>query len=54
MPGKSHGPSIKNPKQDEGMRKKGMPKERAAAISNANAKSDNAASRKGGRKSSSR
>lgn len=52
MPGKSHGPSVKNPKQYEGMRKKGMSKQRAAAISNANAGSGNAASRKGGRNSS--
>jgi hypothetical protein len=51
MPGKSHGPSVKNPKQYEGLREKGMSKQRAAAISNANAKSGNAASRKGGRKS---
>jgi len=51
VPGKSHGPSVKNPKQYEGLREKGMPKERAAAISNANAKSGNAASRKGGKNS---
>lgn len=51
VPGKSHGSSVKNPKQYEGLREKGMSKQRAAAISNANAKSGNAASRKGGRKS---
>lgn len=51
MPGKSHGPSVKNPNQYEGLRKKGMSKQRAAAISNANAGSNNAASRKGGRNS---
>lgn len=38
MPGKMHGPSIKNPKAYEAMRDKGMSKERAAAISNAAAK----------------
>jgi hypothetical protein len=31
---KSHGPSIKNDKQYEGLRKKGMSKERAAKIAN--------------------
>ena len=51
MPGKKHGPSIKNPKQYEGLRDKGISKQRAAAISNANAGNDNASSRKGGRKS---
>lgn len=51
MPAKSHGPSVKNPKQYEGMREKGMSKQRAAAISNANAKNDNASSRKGGKNS---
>ena len=29
-----HGPSVKNDKQYEGLRKKGMSKSRAAAISN--------------------
>ena len=51
MPGKKHGPSIKKPKQYEGLREKGMSKQRAAAISNANASNNNASSRKGGRKS---
>ena len=51
MPGKSHGPSIKNPKQYEGLRDHGMSKERAAAISNANAKNHGESSRKGGRNS---
>ena len=46
-----HGPSDKNDKQYEGMRKKGMSKERAAKISNANAGSGNAASKKGGKNS---
>src|SRR3954447_8772593 len=50
---KDHGSSVKNDKQYEGLRKKGMNKQRAAAISNANAGSDNAASKKGGKKSSS-
>ena len=48
---KDHGSSVKNDKQYEGLRKKGMSKSRAAAISNANAGSDNAASKKGGKKS---
>jgi hypothetical protein len=34
MPGKDHGPSIKKDKQYEGLREKGMSKQRAAAISN--------------------
>jgi hypothetical protein len=48
---KDHGSSVKNDKQYEGMRKKGMSKERAAKISNANAGSGNAASKKGGKNS---
>jgi hypothetical protein len=48
---KDHGSSVKNDKQYEGLRKKGMSKERAAKISNANAGSGNAASKKGGKKS---
>jgi hypothetical protein len=35
MPQKDHGPSVKDDKQYEGLRKKGMSKSRAAAISNA-------------------
>ena len=31
---KDHGPTVKNDKQYEGLRKKGMSKSRAAAISN--------------------
>jgi hypothetical protein len=50
---KDHGSSVKNDKQYEGLRKKGMSKSRAAAISNANSGSDNAASKKGGKKSGS-
>jgi hypothetical protein len=44
---KDHGPSIKNDKQYEGLRDKGMSKERAAKIAN----SPNASS-KGGKNSS--
>jgi hypothetical protein len=51
---KDHGSSVKNDKQYEGLRKKGMSKGRAAAISNANAGSGNAASKKGGKKSGSK
>jgi hypothetical protein len=48
---KDHGSSVKNDKQYEGLRKKGMSKGRAAAISNANAGSVNQASKKGGKNS---
>ena len=49
---KDHGSSVKNDKQYEGLRKKGMSKERAAKISNANAgSSGNQASKKGGKNS---
>jgi len=44
---KDHGPSVKNDKQYEGLRKKGMSKARAAKIAN----TPNA-SKKGGKKSS--
>ena len=43
---KDHGPSVKDDKQYEGLRKKGMSKPRAASIAN----SPNA-SKKGGKKS---
>ena len=43
---KDHGPSVKNDKQYEGLRKKGMSKQRAASIAN----SPNSSS-KGGKKS---
>ena len=43
---KDHGPSVKNDKQYEGLREKGMSKERAAKIAN----TPNA-SKKGGKKS---
>ena len=45
---KNHGPSVKNDKQYEGLRKKGMSKQRAAKIAN----TPNA-SKKGGKKSGS-
>ena len=45
---KDHGPSVKNDKQYEGLRKKGMSKQRAARIANTPD-----ASKKGGKKSSS-
>jgi hypothetical protein len=45
---KDHGPSVKNDKQYEGLRKKGMSKQRAAKIANTPD-----ASKKGGKKSSS-
>ncbi|QGG94716.1 DUF7218 family protein [Actinomarinicola tropica] len=35
MPGKSHGPSVKDPDQYEALRDEGMSKEKAARISNA-------------------
>ena len=43
---KDHGPSVKNDKQYEGLRKKGMSKERAAKIANTPD-----ASKKGGKNS---
>jgi hypothetical protein len=45
---KDHGPSVKDDKQYEGLRKKGMSKSRAAAISNSPG-----ASSKGGKSSGS-
>jgi hypothetical protein len=45
---KDHGPSVKDDKQYEGLRKKGMSKQRAAAIANTPG-----ASRKGGKRSGS-
>ncbi len=44
---KDHGPSVKNDKQYEGLRKKGMSKERAAKIDNSPG-----ASKRGGKNSS--
>jgi hypothetical protein len=43
---KDHGSSVKNDKQYEGLRKKGMSKQRAAAIANSSE-----SSKKGGEKS---
>ncbi len=37
---KDHGPSVKNDKQYEGLRKKGMSKERAARIANSEGSSE--------------
>ncbi|HEY8581651.1 MAG TPA: Rho termination factor N-terminal domain-containing protein [Capillimicrobium sp.] len=46
---KNHGSSVKDDEQYEAMRDKGMSKEKAARIANANASgSGNSASRKGG------
>ena len=45
---KDHGPSVKNDKQYEGLRKKGMSKQRAARIAN-----DPGSSSKGGKASGS-
>ena len=44
---KDHGSSVKNDKQYEGLRKRGMSKQRAASIANAPG-----SSKKGGKKSS--
>lgn len=44
--GKDHGSSVKDDKQYEGLRKKGMSKERAAKIANTQG-----SSKKGGKKS---
>jgi hypothetical protein len=38
MPGKKHGSSVKNPDTYDALRDKGMSKQRAARISNAQAK----------------
>jgi hypothetical protein len=46
---KDHGPSVRDDKQYEGLRKKGMSKQRAARIAN-----DPDSSKKGGKKSSSK
>jgi hypothetical protein len=42
---KDHGPSVKNDKQYEGLRKKGMSKQRAASIANSSESSKKAAKR---------
>jgi hypothetical protein len=45
---KDHGSSVKNDKQYEGLRKKGMSKERAAKISNASGSSKKGGENSGG------
>jgi hypothetical protein len=53
MPTKSHGSSVKDDKQYEGLRKRGASKEKAARIANANAGSrQNKSSKRGGSSSS--
>jgi hypothetical protein len=49
---KDHGPSIKNDKQYEGLRKKGMSKSRAAAISNSEGSSSRGGKSSGSSRSS--
>ena len=52
---KDHGNSVKNDKQYEGLRKKGMSKERAAKIANtpdASKKGGKSSGKKSGKKSS--
>ena len=48
---KNHGPTVKDDKQYEGLRKRGASKEKAARIANANASGNggNQASKRGGR-----
>lgn len=48
---KDHGPSVKDDKQYEGLRKKGMSKQRAAKIANSPGASSRGG-KKGGKKSS--
>ena len=50
---KDHGSSVKNDKQYEGLRKKGMSKSRAAAISNSEGASSRGGKKSGGKKKSS-
>ena len=49
---KDHGPSVKDDKQYEGLRKKGMSKERAAKIANTPDASKKGGKRSGGGKKS--
>ena len=50
MPGKQHGPSVKDPDQYEALRREGMSKEKAARISNESAGSSRSkVGRRGGR-----
>jgi hypothetical protein len=51
---KDHGSSVKDDKQYEGLRKKGMSKERAAKISNSPKSSQKKGGKKGGKKSGSK
>ena len=50
---KDHGPSVKDDKQYEGLRKKGMSKARAAKIANTPDASKKGGKRSGGKKKSS-
>jgi len=50
---KDHGPSVKNDKQYEGLRKKGMSKSRAAAIANSPGSSSRGGKSSGSGKSTS-
>lgn len=49
MPGKEHGPAIKNPDTYDALREEGYDKGKAAAISNAQANPDMEPSKKGGK-----
>lgn len=49
MPGKDHGPSIKGDKTYEELRDKGMSKEKAARIANAQANESQQPSKRGGK-----
>ena len=46
---KDHGPSVKDDKQYEGLRKRGMSKQRAASIANAPSSSSKGAGRRAAR-----
>ena len=49
MPGKDHGPTIKDPETYEKLRERGASKEKAARIANARANPDQKPSKKGGK-----
>jgi Rho termination factor, N-terminal domain len=50
MPGKEHGPSIKDPEQYDALRREGMSKEKAARIANESASSSRSrVGRRGGK-----
>jgi hypothetical protein len=51
---KDHGSSVKDDKQYEGLRKRGMSKQRAARIANAPKSSQRKGGKKGGKKSGSK